>query len=180
VARNVGLKSRWERGRWRVRIVFMDHDNLQLGHDTPQPLELVRGMRTDDIYMMGRPGRGIPGSTGLLREIYRVGPETALGGKAGLLRAMARAYRRTLRALRVDPRLGELLPEPLRREAGDWEAAVRHYLRRDRAAGGAWKERVRRRLARRGYAEQRIENHLQALEEQGAILESLAPLYLAR
>lgn len=180
VARNVGLKSRWEGGRWQVGIVFMDHDNLQLGDGPPWPLQIVRGMRTDDIYLRGRPRSGITGSTGLLREIYRTSEETARAGKTEMLRAMAGAYRKTLRALRADRRIRRLLPQSLLSEVGDWETAVRHYLRRDPAADGAWKERVCRYLARKGHSEERITNYLRALEDQGRLLETLAPLYLSR
>ena len=28
VARNVGLKSSWDEGQWKVRIIFMDHDSV--------------------------------------------------------------------------------------------------------------------------------------------------------
>jgi len=177
VGRNVGLKSRWDGGRWRVEIISMDHDNLQVdGHEPPGPLERVWGLRIDDIYVMGR--RGIRGSTGLLREIYRAGEETARQGLAGLRRAMAGAYRRTLRVLRADRQLRRLVSPALLRETADWEAVVRHYLRRDPAPKDAWKERVRRRLARRGLSEPRIDAYLEAVEAQGRLLETFASLYL--
>jgi hypothetical protein len=181
VGRNVGLKSRWEGGRWRVGIVFLDHDGMQVGTGRPLSLpDMVHGMRTDRIYLLGRPETGNPGSAGLLREIYRVGEETAGNGRTALLRAMARAYRRTLRTLRTDPQLRALWPEPFLAELGDWDRAVRQYLRRDPSADGAWKQRVERSLARKGYGEPRIREHLLALTEGRGLHESLAPLYLPR
>ena len=179
VGRNVGLKSGWDGGRWRVQIIFMDHDNLQVDRDKPPgPLERVLGLRTDDVYVMGRARNGIPGSTGLLREIYRADEETARQGVAGLRRAMAGAYRRTLRVLRADRRLRRLVSPGLLRETADWEAVVRHYLRRDPAPEDAWQERVRRRLARRGLSTPRIDAYLEAVEAQGKLLETFASLYL--
>lgn len=183
VDRNVGLKSRWEGGRWRVGIVFMDHDGLRLGDvESIWPRKMVQGMRFDQLYLLGRQRKDDDdtGSAGLLQQIYRTGEETERRGREELLRATFSAYRKTLRALRVDPRLRRLLPESFLGELGDWDAVLRQYFRRDPAADGAWKARVERSLVRRGYREPRIRDYFQALAEEDELLELLAPLYRPR
>jgi len=181
VGRNIGIKGRWEGGRWHVGIVFLDHDGMHIGGvEHLWPRKMAQGMRTDQIFLLGRPQSGSTGSAGLLGEIYRVSPEAAGRGREELLRATFRAYRRTLRALRSNPNLRELLPDAFLRELGHWDAAVRHYLRRDPAGNGEWKGRVARSLARKGYRERRIRNFLEALTERGELLQVLAPLYEAK
>src|ERR1700674_1652631 len=91
---------------------------------------------------------------------------------------MASAYRRTLPERRAERLLRRLVSPALLRETADWEAVVRHYLRRDPAPEDAWKERVRRRLARRGLSKPRIDAYLGAVEAQGKLLETFASLYL--
>lgn len=55
VARNVGLRAVWERGEPRVRLVFMDHDDMHL----PSPrhrlpiLEVLQGLRLDHLFAFG-------------------------------------------------------------------------------------------------------------------------------
>ena len=178
VARNVGLKSRWEKGRWRVGIVFLDHDGLHLGGvDHLWPQDMVQGMRTDQNFLLGRPRAGSPGSADLLRQIYRAGEETAQRGRAGLLRAVRHAYRKTQRAVRDDPRLRSFWSPAFLSELGDWDAVVRRYVRRDPQAAGDWRRSVERSLTRKGYSARRILHHLQACTEGDELFEMLAPLY---
>ena len=91
---------------------------------------------------------------------------------------MARAYRKTLGALRRDPRLRPFRPRGLRAGHDDWGAVVRQYLRCVPAADGGWKQRVESSLARKGYSEGQIRDHVLALAEAGELLADLAALYL--
>jgi len=178
VARNVGLKSRWERGRWRVGIVFLDHDGLHVGGvDYLWPQDMVQGMRTDQNFLLGSPRTGSAGSADLLQQIYSAGEETAQKGRADLLRAMRHAYRKTQRALRDDPRLRSFWSQSFLGELGDWDAVVRQYVRRDPAADGDWRRSVERSLTRKGYSARRILHHLQACTEGDELFEILSPLY---
>ena len=102
VARNVGLRTRWEAGRWRVRIVFMDHDQLILGRSV-RPDRLFACMWEDRRYILGD-GKGKRasglGEVGLLEEIYRVDRGVARSGHAALRDAAKRAFNKTTAALR--------------------------------------------------------------------------------
>lgn len=102
VARNVGLRSRWEAGRWRVRIAFMDHDQLHVGRDVSLD-RLLEGMREDRRYILGDgKGKGASGlgEVGLLEAIYRVDRGVARCGRAALRAAARRALDQTAAALR--------------------------------------------------------------------------------
>src|SRR6185295_7715069 len=83
VARNVGLKSVWEGGEWRVKIIFMDHDSVVI----PGPQEkdfyardALPEIRLDETYLWGRPGSFL-GSVGHLRSIYRTTDEVSQQGQ---------------------------------------------------------------------------------------------------
>jgi hypothetical protein len=57
VARNVGLRSVWADGQWRVKLIFMDHDALSLpdadiGHFFAQTA--MPAMLLDERHAWGR------------------------------------------------------------------------------------------------------------------------------
>jgi len=131
VARNVGLKSCWEGGRWRVRIVCMDHDALHLpdpGDEVFRPDAALHAMELDEVYLLGRlrrPRQAPFGAAEFLARIYRVGGVAARAGRADLRRALARAYHRTQAAVRRDPELTALFHPEFVRRLGDWDAVAR-------------------------------------------------------
>lgn len=154
VARNVGIKSVWEDAAWRVQILFMDHDSLQLGtHDAPfDPLSAAMGMALDATYIFGWQGQSqgteIKGSTEYLEEIYRASPELRSHAQERLFAAARQALRSTQDALLRDrevqrtfhPAFAERSREWLRllasyfdaaRRGVDtsvWDAEARHWL----------------------------------------------------
>jgi hypothetical protein len=104
VARNVGLRSCWEKGRWRVRILFMDHDCLRIGRDDsfPNPA-LLQGMWEDQWHILGDRGEAA-----FLEEIYHVRSTLAETGRSALLAAARRSYRRTRAAMTRHPEVRPL------------------------------------------------------------------------
>lgn len=154
VARNVGLKSCWEGGRWRVRILFMDHDCLRIGRDDQfLPEILLKGMSEDQ--------RHIRGAAELLEEIYRVRSGVADAGQAALRSTARRSYRKARAAITRDPEVQPLFPRSFLRETGDWETVMKRLA----AAGdNGWKESLRRLLARRRYEPSRIEPYLESVD----------------
>ena len=57
VGRNVGLRSVWVEGQWRVKLIFMDHDaltlpDLEIGHFFAQ--NALPGMLLDERHIWGR------------------------------------------------------------------------------------------------------------------------------
>lgn len=159
VARNVGLKSCWEGGRWRVRILFMDHDCLRIGRDDQfLPEILLKGMAEDQ--------RHIRGAAGFLEEIYRVRSGLRSGiaeaGREALRSAARRSYRRTRAAMTRDPEVRPLFPGSFLRETGDWDTAMKQLAAASLDNG--WKESLRRLLARRRYEPSRIEPYLESVD----------------
>jgi hypothetical protein len=107
--RNVGLRNVWDGKRWRVRVIFMDHDALSFA---PVSARTIHKAWQDAKQVVGARGELV-----CLREIYRVGPAVERRGHAAFRAAMKEAYRKTRAAMR----------------AGDeWDEAVRAYLRRRR------------------------------------------------
>jgi hypothetical protein len=186
VSRNVGLRACWEGGRWRVRLVFMDHDGLFLPEaeqDVFHPARALPAMELDEIYAWGRVRPKVPyqpiGAAELLGRIYRVDRAGVRLARAALRRELVRAYRRTQAAVRRDPRLAALFHPRFVRRLGDWDDVARLLLATPR--GGelepAFAAAVRRLLAGRGYGEEPIEEHLAAARERAEQVRRFAFLY---
>jgi hypothetical protein len=187
VSRNVGLKSCWEQGRWRVRIVFMDHDGLTLpgpGDEAFRPSRALPGMELDEIYAFQRVQPKVPhqpiGAAEFLARIYRIGRAGARAGRAGLRRELARAYHRTQAAVRRDPDLAALFHPAFVRRLGDWDRIARLLVAMPRGAEleAPFAAAVRRQLAGKGYGEELVEEHLEAARERADQLRRFAFLYL--
>ena len=101
-----------------------------------------------------------------LEEIYRVRNGVAATGRAALLAAARRSYRRTRTGMASHPEVRPLFGRSFLRETGDWDAAMKRLA----AADGGWKEDLRRLLARRRYDPSRIEPYLQPVERHSHFL----------
>jgi hypothetical protein len=97
VPRNVGLKALWQNGRWKVKIVFMDHDCLE----SPKPRQLeyhaedvMASTAHDETHIFGRalPHRTNIGAVTCLQDIYRVPKALALEGMQHLRGTMLRSF----------------------------------------------------------------------------------------
>lgn len=112
VARNVGLKSVWEDGEWKVKMIFMDHDALGIlgPHDTDfYPADTFYGLQLDETYLWGR--SSILGTVGHLRRIYQVSDAVYQQGQTSAKAASKKAYKKTKRKLLGDPKLRPLFHE---------------------------------------------------------------------
>lgn len=175
VARNVGLRSRWEDGQWRVRILFMDHDRMRVGRDHLfQPQKMLRGMWEDQRYILGDGvGRGSSGKgeVGFLGEIYRAAPEVVRAGRLALRAAARSSYRKTLPVMAGHPEVRPLFRRSFLRESVHWDEVMR-TLPSLRRAGGDLREALRPFLVRRDYEPERIDPYLETVEEHAAFLET--------
>lgn len=160
VARNVGLKSVWEDGDWRVRLLFMDHDNLHIGHPQPDfhPLETLEGMACDGVYIFGW-GIDIEGSVGSLEAIYRAPPELSRQGRRRLFRAARSAYRATQAAILSEPEVQQYFHPAFVNRLRDWDRILKGYFQR---AETGWEADTRRRLSERDYSPELIDEHVEA------------------
>ncbi len=133
VARNVGFATGWHKGRWRVSLAFMDHDNLQFPSPDRHhfmPHQVLAGTIGDESFAIGGPERPRYSDSlaEFLRTIYRVSPEVAAEGKSSLRQGLSRAYLRTGRAIRRDPALRDLFSSEFLNRSALWDRMVAAYL----------------------------------------------------
>lgn len=179
VARNVGLKSVWERGRWKVKLIFMDHDNLQMyGRESRNfhPEMALSGMATDEEYFLGASNEEytVEGSLQLLAEIYRVGGPVGKKGASVFRKALKDSYLRTHQQLEVSTQLQRLFDKVFLKRLRDWDAFVRIYLR---ARGERWKEEAGELLSSRGYTRRLVKEYFKAVEDYSGFIERYSFLY---
>jgi hypothetical protein len=124
----------------------MDHDDLHLPTRDDlhfRPDRILPGTFKDEAYAVGAYApRGRPFSTAdLLREIYRVPPPAVEKGMAALRRALGHAYRKTHRAVRVDPTLRRLFSPSFLNESDAWDRMIDACSRRGLDFNGdGWRE----------------------------------------
>lgn len=181
VARNVGLKSVWVGGEWKVKIIFMDHDSVVIPNLQDQDFngtDTLTGMTLDETYMWGKPGRML-GAIGHLRLIYRISDERYQQGLESARAAMKQAYKKTQRALLRDPKLRSLFDPEFLDRLSEWDKLVKGYLRNkpETTAGAKWKDAQRKILIERGYRARAVDEHMQAIENNRAFLERYAFLF---
>ncbi|HEU4387008.1 MAG TPA: hypothetical protein VFV34_04380 [Blastocatellia bacterium] len=185
VARNVGLRSVWEHGEWRVKIVFMDHDGLNLigrSAHSFHPLNTVGGMILDHIHIFGkkRGKRSVKGEVGFLEEIYQPGDAARREGRLILRRAVRDAYHKTVRAIECNPAVHTLFQSSFVERIRDWDRIVVEFLATDGdpQALQKWKSHTRRFLKGKRYTDRLIEIHFCAIERHGGFLRRQRSLYV--
>ena len=184
VARNIGLKSFWQDGHWKVRLVFMDHDCLNLSDKSDKDfhsLHAYNGIATDARYI----GADLIFTTErlttvhYLRQIYRVSDAVSAEGKRLLYDSIRKAYKATHVAMLTNPKLGKFFHKVFLERLRDWDKVVGSYfeMRANGADIEAWRRKVRRRLKDKGYARNVIEGHLKTVESHSDFLQNHSFLY---
>jgi hypothetical protein len=182
VARNVGLRAVWERGQWRVRVIFMDHDGMAIpGKDERdfQPASFARPAMNDYRHIFG--GRlgdtDLPGELGALRRIYQ--PSAALERKAAtVVRRSARsAYDATQAEFDTNDKLRALYGDRFATRLRDWDRVAAGYLRASRAQRDAWESETRATLSTRGYGANHVEAFVTTVRGFSVLLRKTAFLY---
>ena len=178
VGRNVGLKSAWEGGRWLVRIIFMDHDLLNVPRERFSLHETLRGGRRDAARILGRPEDDREGALDWLAMIYRVDPDTAALGRSILLLRATEASRRARRALVDDPEVSASFTPECLRDALEGERAAIEYLHRRREGDGrkAAIDAVAGSLTAHGTPGASAESNLSAIRDFAEFLEENAAM----
>ncbi|MDQ2921519.1 MAG: hypothetical protein M3R52_07915 [Acidobacteriota bacterium] len=180
VARNVGLRSVWDGGQWRVKIIFMDHDSVVIPgfkeRDFCAP-EALPGMILDETYLWGR--GSILGTVGHLREIYRISDELHEQARVLARIAMKKAYQKTQHELSRNPKLRALFDPVFVNRVLEWNKVVKGSLRQkpDTAASSKWKDKKRETLAAKAYEEHEINEYMDAIETNRAFLERQSFLF---
>jgi hypothetical protein len=178
VGRNVGLKSAWQGGVWRVQIIFMDHDLLTIPQERFSPAEVLRGCRRDATHILGQPSDGRKSILAWLALIYRLDPSTADGGRSVLLRAAHAASRRTREWLTSDARAGDFCNPARLQDALAWEDAAAAYLHARRIGRDNHRalNAAAAVLAACGRPEDVINAHVDAIRDYAEFLEGHAAL----
>jgi hypothetical protein len=178
VGRNVGLKSVWQGGEWKVKILFMDHDALGIlgPYDTDfYPAEALYGLQLDETYLWGR--GSILGTVGHLRRIYQISDDIYQQGQESAMAAAKKAYKKTQRKLLADPKLRSLFHEEFLERIEQWDDLVRHFLqaRANGCANAAWKERTKKVFDKK--APKWFDTHIKVIEQYAAFLERQSFLF---
>ncbi|HKQ50937.1 MAG TPA: hypothetical protein VJT74_01120, partial [Pyrinomonadaceae bacterium] len=184
VARNVGLKSVWRGGRWRVQAIFMDHDALVIpGLDNENFLAqgALPNMRMDERYIWGgsNPAQCATSEVGYLRGIYRTSAAVNARGEILGQRALKAAYVKTQREVLNNPALRKMFHRTFLGRLGDWDEIVTGYLRvrRDESERAAWQRVMKRKLAEKGYRRGGLEGYLEVIESYLVFVEKYAFLF---
>ena len=179
VARNVGLRSVWEKGEWRVKLIFMDHDalsvpDLEIGHFFAQ--NVLRGMLIDERHVWGRANPALfPTSVfGYLMSIYRIGEELEREAQALAHEELKAAYDKTHQAMLNDPRMGAFFSKIFLSRLFDWDKFARGYLG---GRSAEWKAKMKQLFAEKGYEANAFEYYIEAVEKHPGFLERNAFLY---
>lgn len=178
VARNVGLKSFWDAGQWKVKIIFMDHDALAIpgAHDKNFLAQnALPEMTLDERYIWGgaTAAQFATSEVGYLRSIYRVSDALARKGQSLANQVLRNAYKKTQRELLVNPKLRALFSEQFVRRLTDWDAFVSGYLQLNgnRSATTTWKKEMKKILAANGYRREAFDSYEKAIKKNREFLE---------
>lgn len=178
VARNVGLKSVWEAGEWKVKIIFMDHDAMGIlepnwGDFAPE--DTFFGLQLDETYLWGRVS--ILGTVGHLRRLYQVSDELYQRSRESARAEAKKAYDKTQRKLLTEPALQSLFHEQFIERLEQWDDLVRAFLqaRSNGGADDAWKTQRKKNFDKK--TQSWFDTHISAMETYAPFLERQAFLF---
>jgi hypothetical protein len=181
VARNVGLKSYWSNGEWKVKVIFMDHDNLHLIQKEQRHFEpdgALPGMCTDARYIGGDLAESGPGISEFhfLEELYRPARSLRRTGKAMFRRAMKRAYVRTHDRIINDPTFHRYFNKAFIERLKDWDWVAKGFLAvaGDSAAVDQWKEETTKRLTEKGYTNNMVKSYFRGIDDHTDFVKNLS------
>jgi hypothetical protein len=184
VPRNVGLRSVWADGQWQLKVIFMDHDNLNLAGSSVknfQSLGTHSSTALDELYIWGIYDgiRHVVGAVDCLEIIYRPGQATSQRGRDALHTAMLEAYKKTHRALASKAKLRQFFHPSFVERIRDWDTIVRSYLqiKDDPSHLAAWKDEMMERFVQSKEDKNVIVEHLIAAERYSLFLERYSFLY---
>ena len=178
VGRNVGLKSYWHKGEWKVRIIFMDHDAMVLsepGDGQFYAKGALPNMTIDERYIWGRsnPKRFARSALGCLQGLYRIGNEMDAQGESIIQSALKDAYKKTQSQLLTNERLKPLFSKVFIERLLVWDTLVEGYFQMngDKSANVRWKREMRKMLAAKGYRREAFTSYTATIEKHHEFLE---------
>lgn len=179
VGRNVGLRSVWVDGQWRVKLIFMDHDaltlpDLEIGHFFAQ--NMLPGMLLDERHIWGKANPALfPTSlVGYLLGIYRIDSRLEAEAQCIAENELLRAYKKTQQAIVNDRKLRAFVNDVFVERLLDWDQFVAGYL----GGKSGWKSRMKRIFKEKGYERDAFEYHWESCEKYRGFIERNSFLYL--
>ncbi|MEM7349979.1 MAG: hypothetical protein AAF657_04180 [Acidobacteriota bacterium] len=182
VARNVGLRNVWKAGRWRIELIFMDHDQLFFYGPRAQcfrPLDSVPSMLVDEEYLVEMPAaaQDTRSVISFLDGIYRADEALRTAGRAAFHKAVEKAYRKT-RRLQEAGKLKKFLTRQMTRALADWDSCVTRFLAARRQDEGEHGEsELREWLAGRGYGKRLRSEYIEAMRRYAHYLAKYQHLF---
>lgn len=184
VARNVGLKSYWGEGQWKVKIISMDHDDLHItGKKNIQfhPRGVLLDMSKDERYIFGlkdSPGQE-EGLIDVLGAIYRIDKALGETGRTIVFQGMKEGYQKTRQAVEDNAPFRQLFYQTFLAGLQDWKTVVGRYLKvcQDPKKTQAWKQQTQKFLHHRGYSQRAINEHIETIPLYRDYFERYAFLY---
>ncbi len=181
VARNVGLKSFWSGGEWKVKIIFMDHDALAIPGPQTENFHAhgtLPSMAVDERYIWGKSNanRFATSEVGYLQSIYRPASRVCVKGEALALRALKHAYRKTQNEMLTNPAMGKLFNQVFIKRLLDWDTLVSGYLQQ-KSSHTAWKKKMRRIMAAKGYKLRAFDAYMEIIERNRDFIKRYAFLF---
>lgn len=179
VGRNVGLRSVWEDGEWKVKLIFMDHDaltlpDLEIGHFFAQ--NAFPGMLLDERHIWGKANPALfPTSlVGYLLNIYRIDRRVEAEAQRVAESELKAAYKKTQHAVLTDRKLRAFFTDVFVDRLLDWDRFVAGYLHRERG----WETRMKRTFKEKGYESDAFDYYKEAAEKFRGFLDRNAFLYV--
>lgn len=179
VGRNVGLRSVWEDGEWKVKLIFMDHDaltlpDLEIGHFFAK--NSLPGMLLDERHTWGKANPALfPTSlVGYLLGIYRIDGVVEAEAQRVAETELKIAYKKTQQAIVNDRKLRAFFSDVFVDRLFDWDRFVAGYLRYERG----WKSQMKRIFKEKGYESDAFEYYTEAAEKYRGFLDRNAFLYV--
>ncbi|MBE9068564.1 hypothetical protein IQ260_18110 [Leptolyngbya cf. ectocarpi LEGE 11479] len=182
VARNVGLKSVWCRGQWRVQLYSMDHDCMhidQMSKFDPKVVVKSTGQDIDHIFGRVEGNIRIKGSIPYLGDIYRASPQLRQEGWHRFAQATVKAYRKTQAAILQNSDIQDYFHSDFMDHLKDWDHALQVLLQNleNHDKPSAWKVELRQWLQERGYSQQEIKEFISTMKKHVKWLPKLSFLY---
>jgi len=185
VGRNTGLRTVWENGQWRIRMIFMDHDGMQLiGQNLAwfHPRGTLADQRGDHHFIFGRNTRAVrmKGALGFLSMVFRVNAAGRKEGVETLKRSMKQAFDQTREALRSDAEVRDRFNTSFITRLEFWHDAIAGYLQtnKSRPARTAWKRKTAEAMHALAYPDDLRQEHFSTLRRRSRLLHSLKFLYV--
>lgn len=183
VARNVGLKSCWEDGEWKVKIIFMDHDAVTL-HGPDEHFffadSAIPTIALDESYIWSRNPRHFPGSElGYLQRIYQIDKAVDEKGEERARQILRDVYVKTRSAVQTNERLRRLYHKRFLERYLDWDIFVNGYLglNGEKSGNKRWKQKMEEKLTGKGYKSGVVERMGETVEKNRQFLEKYSFLF---